>query len=70
MKKIALLLIAFATISITSCKKDYTCTCVTYSNAPTAKEVSTIHNTKQKALTNCNANGSITSGSIKNCKID
>ncbi len=65
MKKIILLAIVATTASLTSCKKNYTCTC-TYNYTGGTAETYTIRDTKSNATTTCNSYATgITSCSIK-----
>ena len=58
MKKIVLILIVCFGIGFTSCKKDRSCTCITYSTCLTCEITSVTSNvksTKRKAKTKCEA---------------
>ncbi len=61
MKKNILLIIALASLSISSCKKDYLCVCNTsVAGNNTASDETTIKDTKKKAESACEARGSTT----------
>ena len=59
MKKITLFAVALLAISFASCKKDYTCSCVTTSSSSsgtaTSTSTTTIHATKSNAQKSCDA---------------
>ncbi len=55
MKKILLLVAVVSALSVTSCKKDYTCTCTYTSGSYNYTSVYTVHNTKKKATDACTA---------------
>ena len=56
MKKIFLISIVILGIGFTSCKKDRSCTCITYSTCLTCEitsETSNVKSTKRKAQSKC-----------------
>ena len=52
MKKLFILPIALLVLSLTSCKKDYTCTC-TMTGATSAQIITIVDATKSAAQANC-----------------
>lgn len=64
MKKLVLAIAALGLVSLTSCKKEYTCSCTTFSNAPgftaTTVEGKTDKMKKSDAKTKCEAGSSST----------
>lgn len=71
MKKfIAILAIVAFAGSMTSCKKDYTCTCTATVLGFTSTSKTTIKNTKKKAEEACTANQTTTAGVTYSCKLD
>jgi hypothetical protein len=68
MKKI-LLIAAVGCFVMTSCKKDYTCECTFSGNGISGSTSATIHETKSKATTACEAGSSSLGGTTTTCKI-
>ena len=69
MKKIifTLAVVAFAAVSFTSCKKDYTCTCTVAGATTTNKYEKVSKDDAQKSCDASNASAAILGGS---CKLD
>lgn len=53
MKKLALVAFGVSLFAVTSCKKDYTCTCKFNGNGMSGTISTTINNTKKKAKDAC-----------------
>jgi hypothetical protein len=73
MKKTLLICFGIALISLSSCKKDYTCTCekkVTATGAALPTTAITINGTKKQAEERCPANGSgVPAGETWTCNL-
>jgi len=70
MKKLTLLAITALTISLASCKKNYTCNCTTFSTVPETTSSSNYHETKSKAKDDCTSKNTTTAGATTVCNID
>lgn len=71
MKKLIFTISAFALVAVTmtSCKKDYTCEC-TFSGPGTSGSISaTINDTKKNAQDKCEADNGTANGVTTTCKI-
>lgn len=72
MKKASLFaVVAIAALSMASCKKNYTCTCVTdYGGGNTHTTTSTINNTHSKASSACSAESNNNNGIQTTCTLN
>jgi hypothetical protein len=68
MKKITLLTVVLAAMTLGSCKKNYTCTCTFTGGGTTSTVSTTIHDTKKKATDACNQSATA-GGSGYSCAI-
>lgn len=66
MKKVLLLSAVVAVVALSSCKKNYTCTC-TISGQSTSV---TIHDTKSKATTACDADNTAAQSAGGSCSLN
>jgi hypothetical protein len=68
MKKI-LAITALGVLSLTSCKKDYTCECTTTASGLSATVTTTIKDTKKNAEDACSAKNATANGATTTCSI-
>jgi hypothetical protein len=68
MKKL-MLVAAVVAVGLSSCKKDYTCTC-TYTGGVTGSVSTTVTATKKDAKSSCESGSSSAGGNTVTCKIN
>jgi hypothetical protein len=72
MKKLFILaFVAASAVSLSSCQKDYTCTCTTSNGGSSTTSSVTIHDTYPKAKKSCENNNSsnTTTGTVETCQV-
>lgn len=70
MKKVLLFAVVLGAVTLTSCKKDYTCTCTTSGNGVNSSASTTINATKSDAEDACTASTSSAFGFTTTCELD